>query len=210
MSGSDALRHTRPGAGAAGRMEIVAAAAAVFSERGYAATSIDDIADRLGASKGRVYHYYRSKADVFLDVHRVAMETMLDRIGPLVSAEGDASERLGQMAREHARLLMAEFEMQVVAVQGVEMHLLQRGSDAHRAATAEVIRMRDEYEQLFVDVLTAGVDAGEFRAAPPRLLSKVVLGALNWITMWYRPESGTDPEGIADQFATFVVEGVRA
>src|SRR5690606_29837928 len=119
------IRLARPGVGDEGRMAIVRAATEVFSERGYAATSIDDIADRLGSTKGRIYHYYRGKADVFLDVHRVAMELMLERLGEVARRDGSPPERLEAMAREHALLLMREFPLQVVAVQGVEMQRLR-------------------------------------------------------------------------------------
>lgn len=76
----------RPAARGEGRDAILEAAAAAFTERGYTATTIDDIADRLGATKGRVYHYYRSKADIFLDIHRYAMQRMLDEMTPLAAA----------------------------------------------------------------------------------------------------------------------------
>ncbi len=66
-----------------GRKAILDAAAAAFARRGYLATSIDAIADELGATKGRVYHYYRGKAEVFLDVVVSGMQDLIGEMGPL-------------------------------------------------------------------------------------------------------------------------------
>ena len=73
-----------------GKALVLQAAADCFMDAGFSATSIDDVAARLGATKGRVYHYYRSKADLFFDVHRTGMRINLSTIEPLASARTGA------------------------------------------------------------------------------------------------------------------------
>lgn len=202
----------RPAARVEGRDAILAAAAAAFTERGYTATTIDDIADRLGATKGRVYHYYRSKADIFLDIHRYAMQRMLDVVTPLAEGSDPPTARIAAMVRAHAILLMTSFPFQRVSVQGLERHLAGRVTERQRAALDGVIRMRDTYEGLFVRVLEEGVRTGEFRPLLPRRAIKPILGSLNWLTVWYRPrphEDAAAQEAIADEMVEFVVRGLR-
>ncbi|BBK34852.1 TetR family transcriptional regulator [Stella humosa] len=202
----------RPAARGEGRDAILEAAAAAFTERGYTATTIDDIADRLGATKGRVYHYYRSKADIFLDIHRYAMQRMLDEMTPLAAAPGPAAARIAGMVRAHALLLMASFPFQRVSVQGLERHLAGQVTERQRSALEGVIQMRDAYEALFVGVLEAGVTSGEFRPVVARRAVKPILGSLNWLTVWYRPRQPEDAAAqaaIADEMVEFVVRGLR-
>lgn len=199
---------SRSGAGP-GRRDILEAAAVAFTRSGYDATTIDDIADELSATKGRVYHYYRSKADIFLDVVTTGMQELLAQVGPLAREEGPAVDRLDRMVRRHASLMMTRNAFQRVAVQAVEMRRLGQGP--RREALAEIVRLRDEYEQLFADVVRDGQVEGELREVDGRLATKPVLGALNWITLWYEPERADDGDvtRIAGEYAAFVVGGLR-
>lgn len=192
-------------------MEVIEAAATVFMERGLLATSVDDIAEVLGSTKGRIYHYYRSKTDIFLDVLTVAMNDLLNRIEPIVTRHDvSADERLREAAEMHARVMMTKSARSRVAVQGAEMHLMQDAGAKQRAALELFIEMRDEYEQHFADMVAKGTVQGLFRSVEPRLAAKELLGALNWINMWYRPSvDGAEVDGIAEEFSLFVVNGLR-
>ncbi|GAA4683719.1 TetR/AcrR family transcriptional regulator [Pseudonocardia yuanmonensis] len=199
---------SRSGAGP-GRQDILEAAAVAFTRNGYDATTIDDIADELRATKGRVYHYYRSKADIFLDVVHTGMRDLLAEIRPLAEGDDDAVGRLERMVRTHAAMMMTRHAFQRVAVQAVEMRRLGQGP--RYESLHEIVAMRDEYEQLFADVVAQGQREGSVRGTDPRLATKPVLGALNWITVWYDPDRGDDGrvERIADEYAEFVVGGLR-
>jgi AcrR family transcriptional regulator len=196
------------------RAEILRAAATAFMAHGYAATSIDTVADALGATKGRVYYYYRSKTDLFFDIHRQAMTMNLAVMRPLAKATArPAGERLFDMARAHAMLVMDHLPTQRVLNQGVELHLSGRTTPAQRDVLTDLMAMRTEFEQLYVSVLKEGVASGAFREGEPRLLVKPVLGALNWMTVWYHPRPEETPQAlahIADEMATFVLQAVRA
>ncbi|WP_342640028.1 TetR/AcrR family transcriptional regulator [Rhodoligotrophos ferricapiens] len=193
------------------RWEVLSAAAVAFMEHGYAATSIDTVAAVLGATKGRVYYYYRSKADLFFDIHRAAMDLNLKTIRPIATGAGSARERLQQMLIAHVDLIMSHLPLQRVSVQGVEMHLMGSTTPAQRKMLKTLIQMRDEYEQHFLDVLAQGIAAGEFRRCEPRIVVKPLLGALNWMTLWYRPRPGETEKArrqIAEEHAMFVMQGI--
>lgn len=200
----------RKGPAEAGRLEVLQAAATVFMERGFAATSVDDIAEVLGSTKGRIYHYYRSKADVFVDLLMLSMTDLVGRVGEIAGRKDLApDQRLYVAARMHAMVMMTDSARSRVAIQGAEMHLMRDAGVKQRNALQAFVVMRDEYEQVFADIIQEGVQSGVFRDVDPRLAAKPVLGALNWINMWYRPRNTADPEVIADEFAQFVVNGLR-
>ena len=193
------------------RWEVLRAAARAFMQHGYASTSIDTVADVLGATKGRVYYYYRSKADLFFDLHRVAMEMNLDAIRPIATGPGSPSERLERMILAHVKLVLDELPLQCVSVQGVQMHLAGSTTPTQRKVLDRLIEARDEYERHFIDVMAEGIVAGEFRDCDPRTLVKPLLGALNWMTIWYRPRPGDTEERrrhIAHEHAAFLMRGL--
>jgi AcrR family transcriptional regulator len=201
----------RPGPAEDGRKAILDAAAAAFARRGYLATSIDAIADELGATKGRVYHYYRGKAEVFLDVVVSGMHDLIREIGPLSTAPGlGPVERIRNMVHLHASLMMLRNHAQRVSVQAVEMRTVPEIA-MHQDLLSQVFDLRREYEQIFIDVVEEGMEQGDFVRADSNLAVKAALGSLNWIPIWYTPDRDSDEEisRTADAFADFILNALK-
>lgn len=198
-----------PKAGSESRAEILRAAAELFMRFGYAATSIDAVAESLGATKGHIYHYYRSKAELFFDLQTAAMTRLLEAVEPIARSERPAVERLAGMALRHTQIMLTDLPMQKVAVQGLERHLFS-GVAASRQLRA-VLRMRDEYEQLFAEVIDQGVREGVLIDLPPKLLTKPFFGTMNWATVWYtqrRLQSAEAVDEMAHVLAGCAVRGL--
>jgi AcrR family transcriptional regulator len=196
-----------------GRTEILVAAAQAFMSKGFAATSIDTVADVLGCTKGRIYYQYKSKADLFFDVHREAMLMNLNAITPAAKSKGSPIERLRQMIVEQALVVMKMLPFQRVSVQGVELHLAGSTTSTQRDVLRTLIDMRDQYEKLFVDVIKEGIRIGELRPYDPKLVAKPLLGALNWMTVWYHPvknETELSRQKLANDLAEVMLGGIIA
>lgn len=195
------------------REEVLDAAAEAFIARGYAATSIDDVADRLGCTKGRVYHYFRTKGELFLGVHRKALDLAVAAIVPVIEEEGTARQRLYDMCVAHAKLMIEQTSFMRLAAQHAEMNLATEGR-TREEAVGEIFALRASYEGYFEKVIAQGVSAGEFRAVDPALLARAALGTLNWMSVWYQPgrpaRQKADARTIPQEFATFIVAGLLA
>lgn len=190
-------------------MAVLEAAATVFADRGYKAATIDDIAEELRSSKGRIYHYYRAKGDIFVDLLVYAMEDLLQQVEPIMSDELlNPIERIRLATKMHARVMLRENARSRVAIQGTETWLMKDAAAKQRAALAYFVSLRDEYEQYFADAIEAGIEQGNFRAVNPRLATKSVFGVLNWINLWYRPRESDVVEALAGEFARFCVGGL--
>jgi AcrR family transcriptional regulator len=197
------------GHGNESRDEILRAAAELFMEFGYAATSIDAVAERLGSTKGRIYHHYRSKADLFFDVQAAAMKRLNEEVEPIARGPGNVVERLGAMALRHTQIILTELPMQKVAVQGLERHLL--GASAAAKRLRAVVKMRDDYERMFSELIDEGIRQGLFVDVPARLATKPFFGALNWATVWFsqrRLQSADAVDDIAHALAAFALRGI--
>lgn len=182
-------------------------------EAGYNATSIDAVADRLHATKGRVYHYYRSKADLFYDVHRRGMEINLMAIEPIANEAGNPRERLAAMCRAHIRNMLEYLNFQRVVMQGVEMHLAGATTPAQREKLSLLMRERERYEELFRKILLEGRRAGEFTFSNASFASKAVLAILNNPVLWYRhrqDEAESSRKSIIEEFTAFALNCVKA
>jgi AcrR family transcriptional regulator len=195
--------------GESSREEILHAAAELFMEFGYAATSIDAVAERIGSTKGRVYHHYTSKAELFFEVQIAAMTRLNEEVEPLARIAGTPIERLYGMALRHTQVLLNELPMQKVAVQGLERYLLSKSPTAKRLRS--VVKMRDDYENMFAEVIDEGIRQGLFVDLPPKLATKPFFGALNWATIWYnqrRFQNAQVIDDIAQTLAAFAMRGL--
>ena len=193
------------------RLAILEAAAEAFFERGYAATSLDDVADRLGSTKGRVHHYFPTKGEIFIAIHRRALDLALNTVEPLATGPGSATERMRQVSIAHALLMMNESGFMRLSVQHAEISLATEGQPQDRSVR-EVFQLRKKYEALFEQIVREGIASGEFRDDDPAVLSRAALGALNWMAVWYRPDMDVDEErrtAIAESIATYITSGLR-
>lgn len=200
---------SRTGPSEEGRFAVLEAAATVFARRGFKASTIDDIAEELGSSKGRIYHYYRAKGDIFVDLLVFAMEDLLAQVEPIVTDEKmNPTQRLHGAAKMHAKVMLRESARSRVAIQGTETWLMADAAAKQRAALAYFVSLRDDYEQHFAKIIGEAIAEGTFRTVNPRLATKSVFGVLNWINLWYRPREFDDIEALSDEFASFCVGGL--
>lgn len=196
-----------------GRDAIIAAAADCFMEAGYDSTSIDAVADRLNATKGRVYHYYRSKAELFYDVYRRGMVINLSTIQPIVERDLEPREKLETMSKAHVRNMLDHLNFQRVVMQGVEMHLAGATTPAQRQQLASLMKERERYEGLFRQVLVEGRRHGVFRFDNASFASKAVLAILNNPVLWYRRRQDKAQDGreeIVEEFTRYAMNCVAA
>ncbi|MDF2235811.1 TetR/AcrR family transcriptional regulator [Albimonas sp. CAU 1670] len=193
--------------------EVLAAAAVAFMERGFAATSIDDVARGMGATKGRVYHYYRSKLDLFTDVVRRSLERIGAQVAEAEAEGGTPRERMERMMRVHVRSILKDQPWHRCALQGVEMFLRESAAPEQRAAMADLIRLRHDHERLFLRVLDDGMETGAFRRCDAATTVRTLLPALNGAVYWYRPRDGETEAHLAriiDEIVAFALGGLEA
>jgi len=193
--------------------QILRAAASAFMLKGYAATSIDDVADVLGCTKGRIYHHFKSKADLFFQVHGAAMQMVMNDVGAAAEGVADPIARIAAMSRAHVLVIMNNIEFQCVVVQGLDMHLHGQTTPQQRKILKDFLAMRDRYETLFVSAIEEAMAAGSLPRQDARVVVKALLGALNWTTIWYRPrrgETAAERNATADGVAAFCVRGLGA
>ncbi|WP_432479492.1 TetR family transcriptional regulator [Nocardioides sp. GXQ0305] len=202
-----------PGAarGAAAKQRILDAAAEAFMRRGFDATTIDDIADQLGATKGLVYYHFRSKFDLFLAVYAEAMRRVRGRVEPHAGTGGAGRERLTAMSVAHLLNLMTDLAYHHTVHQGVRAQDSADLRVRQRDALIALNELRQDYEDMFRRVIDAGVADGSLRAVDPRLAARVLLSSLNGVDLWYRRIDGqplAELEALAQAVAGLMIDGL--
>lgn len=182
------------------REEILHAALRAFRERGYHATTLDDIAHRLGVRSTALYHYFPDKESILYACH---CESLAEVGRVLERAEercSSAADRLRCVIREHARVMTDSLEGSPFAFEVAAL------KPEHRA---EVVAARDSYERALRQIISEGIATGEFRPVDPKLAVFAILGAVNWIARWYVPDGPTHGSELGDHFAEHLVKGLE-
>lgn len=172
------------------KAEIIDMAARCFMERGYHATSVDEVADRLGCTKGRIYHYYASKTDLFFDVHREGMAKLFQAIEPAMATTGDGATVLHAMLLAHANAMLEHHTFENVVAQGVQIHRFDATTPDQQQTMAQLIASRDRFEGFFKDQIAAAIKDGSLPEMDISVSAKVLLGGLQWSIFWYRARPG--------------------
>lgn len=191
--------------------DILDCAAQCFMEMGFQGTSIDDVARRLGATKGRIYHYYASKTDLFFDVHREGMRRLDAAVARAMEEPASGREMLRAMLDAHALTMLQNIAYLAVVVQGVHMHRLGATTLAQRQVLDEIMAIRRNFESLFVTTYRRGQQDGTIGSTDASLAVKGMLGAINWTAIWYRKrasETLEDQQAIARTLAATQIDGI--
>lgn len=174
--------------------QIEDAASALFRDRGYAATSVRDIARAVDIQGASVYAHVASKEDVLWSIVRRAAGRFRDALGAVMDEPGlTATERLRRMVGAHVAVLTGD-----LGNASVFLHEWRFLGEARRA---EVLGRRDAYERGFAAVIAAGQSTGELHAPDAALAARMILSTLNGMALWYRPDGALSAGEISDAFA---------
>tara|TARA_R110002020_G_scaffold5971_8_gene24610 strand:- start:1854 stop:2495 length:642 start_codon:yes stop_codon:yes gene_type:complete len=189
-------------------MEIMEGAALCFEARGYSATSIDEVAARIGSTKGRVYHHYASKAELFLDVYRTGMTMIFAAIEPYMQADLPSVERLRSVLMAHVLCVIRTKPFQNVVSQGVDM--LRHGTmpAKEHAELAHLARLRDAYSDHFLTVLEQARAEGAIDYRNIKIALNSVFMCINGPIVWFTPRDNQSPEEIdrlADECVLYAI-----
>jgi AcrR family transcriptional regulator len=178
-------------------------AAALFARKGYAAASTREIASILGIRKASLYYHIENKEDLLYAICKLSLEQIRSDVAAALEKTEEPLERIRVLIRAHIKNLTLNQVAHSVAVG--EMHALSG------ARLTEVIALRDSYEELVRSVLRDARKAGAVRDdIGVKYLSLILLGLLNRVELWYRPDGDLSPEQLAVVFETIFLEGAAA
>ena len=185
------------------RQQIENTASELFRKRGYAATSVRDIARALDMQGASLYAHVASKEDVLWSIVTRAADRFDAAVAPIASdTQRSASERLAAMIRAHVQVVTDEL--------GNASSFLQEWRFLSDERRSDVADRRDGYEVRFRTVIADGIARHEFTEdTDPRLAAILILSALNGVAGWYRATGAMTPDEIAARFCALFLDGLR-
>ncbi len=190
-------RRGRPGYDRAGVLEI---AVELFNEQGYDATSVADLAARLGVTKSALYHHYTSKEELLAAALERALDGLEGLLASIAASEGSAAERLDAVLRGAVRVLV---ERQPYVTLLLRVH---GNSAAERAA----LERRRAFDHAVADLVREAQEGGLVRSdVDSAVAARLLFGMLNSLVEWYRPSGPLDSERVAHDVVTVALDGLR-
>ncbi len=183
------------------KAQIDRTATALFRARGFAATSMRELATELGLEAGSLYSHIKSKEEI---LHRVCFGLAEDFFAGFAAATAQDSvpvaTQLRQAIEAHVRVLTRDS-----AASAVFLHEWRHLSEPART---DFLALRDRYEVAFRTLIQRGMAQGELHAPDAAFAALTLLASLNWLPAWYRPDGKLTPNEIAHRLAEQLLGGL--
>jgi TetR/AcrR family transcriptional regulator, cholesterol catabolism regulator len=183
------------------RQEILRTAARLFQQRGYDATSMNDVAAALKLSKGGLYHHFQSKDEILFHIMSHAMQITEDRVIKVARRIEGVEERLRTLIRLHIQVVLSP-EDREITVMLHENHPLP-------PVLRRKINARKKDYLVFVENLIAEVQRKRGSPSPvtPRAAAFALVGMINWIYQWYKPGGPLTGDTLVQQYTDIFFHG---
>ncbi|GAB4329897.1 MAG: TetR/AcrR family transcriptional regulator [Phototrophicales bacterium] len=195
------------------REDIIVAAADVLYRNGYEATTMKDIAAEVNLTAASLYHHFRNKDTLLLAVLEGGLEVVIEQIEPVANSNKTNVEKLTEMIRLHIYYVTQNTAVGAAMVFEIRPLLNFRvpprnGNQFGGSDYDEFLDRRDRFfkrrayfEELFVRVIEDGVKKGEFRQVDPKIFTKTMVGANNWVAVWYKEGGRLSGDQVARMIA---------
>lgn len=194
------------------RQEILRTAARLFQQRGYDATSMNDVAAALKLSKGGLYHHFQSKDEILFEIMNHAMEITEERVLAPVRAIADPEERLRSLIRRHMEVVLSPRDREITV-------MLHENHPLPPALRKRINQRKKEYIHFVEGVIAEVQNKVQNKeqstrqtkcAVSPRAAAFALLGMINWIYQWYKPEGELQAQNLIPQFTDLIFGGIFA
>jgi TetR/AcrR family transcriptional regulator, cholesterol catabolism regulator len=182
------------------RDTILQTAAQIFSEKGFHAASMQDIAAAVNLQKASLYHHVSSKQEILLVLLDQALDLLIERLSEVSRQTLSPEEKLLQAIICYMGVLTEHRNLASV--------LITEHRSLDSPLKAKHLPRRKRFENLWRALIQEGMDAGVFRPVEPGLAARSLLGVMNGTLSWYRPEGRLSSEEIAERYWDFFMKGL--
>jgi AcrR family transcriptional regulator len=188
------------------RQEILRTAARLFQQRGYDATSMNDVAAALKLSKGGLYHHFQSKDEILYEIMNHAMEITQERVLNPVRAISDPEERLRALIRLHIEVVLSPRDREITV-------MLHENHPLPPALRKRINARKKDYIHFLESLMTEVQNKAQHQTrgkVSSRAAAFALLGMINWIYQWYKPEGELQARNLIPQFTDLIFGGIFA
>lgn len=200
------LREANP-AYQAKRLELVRLASAVFKEKGYEATTLNDIAERFGTDRAQLYYYVSGKEELFQEAIAGVMDGNLADALRVREMDIDPAAKLHLLAKG----LMGSYQENYPQMYVYLQEFYHKVADDPSEWAQQITKQTRRYQTIVTEVVAAAVHDGRFRNdIAPALAANALFGMLNWTSVWFQPGRHHSADEVAEAFASIFCKGMTA
>jgi AcrR family transcriptional regulator len=181
--------------------QIIKTSARLFRQKGFEAASMRDIAAELGIEAASLYSHIKSKDEILETICFRMADELLKAIDEVNDVYFNAEEKLATAIKNHVKIVTGDLDSSTVFLR--EWRRLPAGK------LEEFIKLRNKYEDGFMQILINGENENVFEAPDKKFAVLTILSAVNWITEWYSPKGSKTPDEIAEHLFRFITTGLR-
>lgn len=179
---------------------ILRSVGTVLQDSRLSSLTMQDIALKLGITKGNLYYYFRDKQDILFQCHMRCMSLSLEALRDISARQGEFTEPLRELLVRHITAMLEN---------GFGSVLLTDLDNLSPAQRREYVAQRDEFEAGVRRLIAEGVEQGTYACADVKLASLAMLGSINWLPKWYRPDGALSGPQIATGLADFLMKALE-
>ncbi len=198
----DSQVHIRAELRASKRERILETATRLFYESGYRATSMESIADQLGATKPFIYYHFKNKYDILEEIAIRVIKMANDAVERAADSGGDPEQVLSNMARNYARLVIDE--QRIIAV------FWREESNFTEETRNKILGEQQRFSAALAGILAKGVEQGQFSIEHPRLTALSIMNLITFMYTWYRSDGALKADDLCDHYVRLTLRMVRA
>lgn len=178
--------------------DILRSASLVISRNGYQNATMEDIAAELLMTKGALYYYFKNKEEILYSCHDLILSAAMEQVEAIYQEELSSMDKMKKAIKTHLDIAIREKEVFNLIVK--PEHLFSEEN------IEEIIEKRDQYARIFDRIIAEGVKRGEFTVSDKKMARMIILGATNWVQVWYSPEGKFKKEKIEDIYAEYFLK----
>lgn len=174
----------------------------LFEEKGFSETSIQDIVDSLGVTKGTFYYYFSSKEELLMDIHLGYIDDLLLKQEQILSAPKNSKQKL--------------FDIVYVLISGIKSKRLsakiffREMKNLNKERLSQITKKREQFRLNVERLVSEGMKNGEFRAdLNAAIITFGILGVANWSYQWFNPGGKLTDREVAEIFVDMILKGIE-
>ncbi len=180
--------------------QVIQTATELFKDKGYAATSMRDLANELGIEAASLYYHIKSKEEILQSICFEMADAFIQGLDDVEHRDISNREKLYQGIINHTKVIARDLPAAAVFL------------NEYRYLSApwlkKFLRLRINYINRFKKIIEDGIKEGEFKNVNKKLAVMTIFSSLNWMPNWYNPKGKIDPEAVSKQLAQLLINGL--
>jgi AcrR family transcriptional regulator len=182
------------------KVQIEGIATELFRKKGYAATSMRDLAQAVGMEAASIYSHIKNKEALLSSICFRLADAFMDAKKEMELQTMPAPQLLQKAIEAHVRVITNNLDASAV--------FLHEWRHLSPEPLAEFIALRKAYENYLIRIIQQGKEEGKFQFEDEKIAVLSLLSGLNWIYDWYKPEGKLTPEQVAQNLSQLLLNGL--